>query len=244
MAIGDYPTPAQAGIYIGEWHIDDAYSVDWNWRSTTSPLFDYRRPRMVNAAIGKELVVGSLSINFRYPGYLFHAISETLKNLPQDLAGPDIATAIEAARNGTSYVEHYLDVMRSGTIAERINLLMEAAVKGPTALRKVSALGYVAENLLKADSDSGGKRLYPDVFDAQYSGLGRVYPVDIWVHYGDLDEPHVAKLIKNVVFTTKGEQVHAGAMAAGGLSASGINVLELYSFFAQTVESYTMDPSS
>lgn len=243
MPIGDYPTPAQAGIYIGQWHVDEAYSIDFNWRSTTGPLFDYRRPRMVNAAIGKELVIGSLAINFRYPGYLFHAIAETWKKLPDELAGPDISTALEGARNGTSYVENYLDVMRSGTIAERINLLLEAAAKGPTALRKVSALGYVAESLL-AGGDARGKTQYPDVFDAQFEGTGRVLPIDVWIHYGDLDEPHLAKVIKNVVFTSKGEQLHAGAMAAGGLSASGINVLEVYSFFAETVESYTIEPSS
>jgi len=236
MSIGSYPTPAQAAIYIGQWHVDDAYSIDFNWRSTTEPLYDYRRPRFVNASIGKELVIGSLAVNFRYPGYLYTAIADTLKTIPDT----DFQAAAEGARSGSSFVEHYLDLMRKGDAQSRIALLMDAAAEGPNVLRKVSALAYYIENLNSEILPYNDKVRYLDVFDAQFSGSGRVLPIDVWLHYGNLDEPHVARVIRNVVFTGKSEQAHAGAMAAGGLSASGINTLEVYSFFAQTVEAFTI----
>lgn len=234
MPYGQYATPSQSSIYIGEFHVDDCYSVEWSYRDNRNPLYNYFDDEVVTTSLGKKIVVGSLSINFRYPGYLSYAINNARGQSTVD----DIKTLTE---NGKSFVETYLTEMRKGTAAERMKLLIGAAVIGPQALNKMSALAYLSQQgPARVATHGKDTSKFPDVFDTQNPDLD-VIPVDIWTHFGELDEPHVAQKIEGTVFVGESQQIQAGATAAGGLSASGINVLEVYSFWAKRVTKYRIN---
>lgn len=233
-----YPTPSQSAIYIGEYHIDDAYAVDWNSNDSNSPLYTYFKKTYVNVSLGKQLVTGSLAINFRYPGYLTYAVAEARKTFTT----AQINEISQHTRDGKASLEFYLDTMRSGSTEDRLRLLMESAAQGAEQLDKMSALSFMAQSG-GANIDQGGATTrYLEVFDVQNPWEVETSPIDIWVHYGDLDQSHIADIIEDVMFTGKSKQIQAGVLSGGGISASGNNILELYSFYAKRVTQVQIDP--
>lgn len=238
MAYGNYPTPSQTGIYVGEFHVDDAYSVEWKYRDNRTPMYSYFDQEVVNVAHGKKIVVGSIAINFRYPGYLPFAIKEAR----QKKYDADQIRNIQ--QEGHSYFDQYLDEMRTGDANERMRLLLQAAAIGPKALEKMSALAYISSLSGTPVEGAIGRQIeFQDVFDVQDEGNGGIIPVDIRTHFGDIDEVHVAEIIEDVVFVGESQQIQAGATAAGGLSASGSNILQVYSFWARKVTKVRIDPT-
>lgn len=234
MAYGNYITPSQSGIYIGEFHVDDCYAVEWQYRDNRVPVYNYFQEEVATTSLGKKIVTGSIAINFRYPGYLAYAIDKAKSSASS-------ANQIKAlTEQGKSFVDTYLTEMRKGSASDRMKLLLAAAIVGPRALDKMSALAYLSQ-LGPASAAQGGdaSHKFPDVFDVQKPGLD-VIPIDIWTHFGEIDQSHVAQQIEGVVFVGESQQIQAGAGASGGLSASGINVLEVYSFWAKSVSQYRM----
>lgn len=239
MSYGSYPTPSQVGIYIGPYHVDDAYSVEWQLTDTSSPMFTYFNKYWVNVAKGKQIISGNIGINFRYPGYLATAIRAARKRaeIPEDI--------IEKTKTKSGFIDNYLSEMRDGTASERLDLLIQAAEGGDEVLRKMSALAYAAQNFSDDFSSVGGKYMenYVDVFEEQRQWNDKIVPVDIWTHYGNTNEIHIAEVLEDVVFTGKSKQNQAGASPSGGLSASGINIIEVYSFFAKDVRTVKINPN-
>lgn len=235
MPYGDYLTPSQSAIFIGEYHVDDAYSVEWSYKDSRSPLYNYFDDEVVTSSLGKKIVVGTLAINFRYPGYLSFAISEARG---KQIESQDLKRSSESKNE---FLAYYLDKMRSGTAAERMKLLLEAAIAGPQAMQTMSAIAYASQDKIVNIQDKSVP--FKDVFDAQKPGLD-VMPIDIWTHFGDLDQPHVAQKIEGVVFVGESQQIQAGASPSGGLSASGINILEVYSFWAKRVVKYKFNQAT
>lgn len=234
MAYGDYLTPSQSAIFIGEYHIDDAYSVEWSYKDSRSPLYNYFDDEVVTSSLGKKIVVGTLSINFRYPGYLSYAINEAKGKY---LEGEALK---EASESKNEFLAYYFDQMRKGSVSDRMRLLLEAAIAGPQAMQTMSRLAEASQLSLSKLNDKS--IAFKDIFDAQKPSLD-VNPIDIWTHFGDLDKPHVAQKIEGVVFVGESQQVQAGASPSGGLSASGINILEVYSFWAKKVVKYKFNSS-
>jgi hypothetical protein len=233
---GNYITPSQSAIYIGEYHVDDCYSIEWNYRDNRNPLYSYFNDEVVSTSLGKKIVVGSLSINYRYPGYLPWAIKEARSI---SLSGSIDVKQIH--QDGRNFVDTYLTEMKNGTAAERMKLLLAAAIVGPKALNRMSALAYLSQQGLSLGLRGvDSQQEFPDVFDIQNPDLD-VVPVDIWTHFGDIDETHVAEKIEGAVFIGESRQVQAGASASGGLSASGINLLEVYSFWAKKVTKFRFE---
>lgn len=235
MPIG-YPTPSQVGIYIGPYHVDDVYSIEYDFRDSRTPLYNYFNDIAVGSSSGKKIVVGVLAINFRYPGYLTYAIEQERKK------SIDIDKISEISRDGETFVSNYVREMRTASADERIRLMLQAANIGAIALQKMSALSYLSQFGGQGFSlESGNKVGYDSVFDAQNITGNQIKPVDIWVHYGDIDSDHIAEVLEDVVFTGERKQIQAGATSAGGLSSSGQNILEVYSFWAKKKSQYSID---
>lgn len=232
MTYGEYLTPSQSAIFIGPYHVDDAYSVEWSYKDSRAPLYNYFQDEVITSSLGKKIVVGTLAINYRFPGYLPFAIGNV-----HDRAN-DAELGLAKA-NGSAYVDYYLDQMKKSDASARMRMLLEAAIVGPLAMQRMSALTYLSQT--DANYATGSNTKFPDVFAVQKPDLD-VIPVDIWTHFGDLDRPHVAQKIEGVVFVGESQQIQAGASPAGGLSASGVNILEVYSFWAKKVEKFRFDP--
>lgn len=241
MAYGNYPTPSQTGVYIGEFHVDDAYGIEYSYTNSRSPMYSYFKEEVVNATLGKKIVTGVLSINWRYPGYLQYAIREARE---KHINPADIK---QVTRDGKSWVSQYLDEMRDGNTDDRMRLMLQAAALGPVAMNKMSALAYYSR-LGNKSAGAGVASIFPshtyseDIFDVQHDHTHNVIPVDIWTHYGDIDEVHIAEVIQDVVFTGSRKQSQAGATTGGGMSSSGMNVIEVYSFWAKSVKQLRVDP--
>lgn len=233
-----YVTPAQSAIYIGPYHVDDAYAVEWEHKDSNSPIYTYYKKNYVNTSLGKQIVVGSLAINFRYPGYLAYAVANARKAAAQ---GSSLAIQ-EFDKHSKASVNEYLDKMRIGTADERLKLLIEAAADSEARLEVVSALAYLSGTAAATQLEGKGNTPFSEVFDVQNPWDVEVMPIDVWIHYGDLDEIHVADIIRGVMFTGKGKQIQAGVLTGGGLSASGNNLMELYSFYASEVNQVLIDP--
>jgi len=238
MAYGNYITPSQTSIYLGALHVDDAYSIDWQYRNSRTPMYNYFQEEVANAALGKKLVTGTISINFRYPGYLEYAVEKARNGVSSSEGAKRYIAGL--TQNGKAATDTYLNEMRDGTASSRMTLLLQAAIAGPASLARMSALAQMAQTTYQNSNQRFTE--FQDMFDVQNPHLD-VVPVDIWTHFGDIDEVHVAQRIEDVVFVGESQQVQAGASPSGGLSASGINILEVYSFWAKKVTKITVDPS-
>lgn len=269
MNFGDYPTPGDVKIYIGTNYVDDAYRVDYNEQNSKVPLSGYHQKHHVQVADGKVIVVGNIIIHFRFPGYLTYAIknvlnvveegklsdaSQTVGRDPSGLDGgigvfvgsDDHSSAKGAAfRLGTrDNVLRSIEAIRRGTVDQRVRSLVASHELGffeqqSTLLNTVFGQfkGSGAANP-KFDPLQSPVEMSPDSFFGAGAGL------DLRLYYGYIGGTsqgvYVTEVLRGVHFTGKRKVVNAST-SGGDLSASGQSILEVYPFFARSVDSLVQD---
>lgn len=81
-----YFSGAQARIYIGDVYVDEAIEVDGTYSVEKIPIYGYASHHWNTIATGRVIVSGTLSINYKYDGYLW-ACLKALQNSKQGLSG-------------------------------------------------------------------------------------------------------------------------------------------------------------
>ena len=216
----NYPSPAEVKIYLNEvdW-VDDAYRLDYTLSVPRTPLYDYTSQFYKDVAEGHAIVQGQLVINFRFPGYLRHAISGRLSPDPGKL------------RSLTTAADLFEDMTR-GSAADKVRKLLIYKKSG--AMRNAKQVSNIAH---------GGDIVNPPPInrlslshDTPTGGDG----FNILIKYGG-DEAMYTKIIKNCHLVGEGQVISASAIAGGDLSSSGMPILEMYSFFGRSVEDRVED---
>lgn len=207
MHIGAYPTPAQTSIFINDIWIDDAYRIEFRVQDPKYPLYGYNEPEFTAVARGRKLVLGNLTINYRFPGYLTSAIEDTYVRTPN-------------VRDEVTLAEQ---ILRADSIAQRIQLLDEARLGGYE--------DHVVEQIeqyWKNNNDQGRQHLL-------VSEVNLRHQVNLVLRYGGRGELVSRYNINDVKFTGQAQTLSAAATSGGDSSASGMPIYEIYSFIARDI---------
>lgn len=229
MRVGDHPTPITTRVLVGGVEIDDGYDLRWQVQDSTRPLFDYAHPHYRAIATGQALVSGSLSITWRYPGYLSVAIRNAIESLPDRLS-----SAADIAQGHNERLAEWAQRMLNATANQRIQLMADAMRVGPDFFRQISTLSAYIERGFQQPTEQ--EFVLPHEQQKEVTGtLLRTSPITIEAHHGDIEEPHLVNRLDGVVFVGASSQETAGALGGGGPSASGVPLFETYPFFARRV---------
>jgi len=258
MNFGDYPTPGDVKIYIGTNYVDDAYRIDYDERNNKVPLVGYHQKHFVQVADGKVMIVGNIIIHFRFPGYLTYAIKSVL-NRGEDAALAEGAKGSEAPPGTTSgqasptrtkaygpsskdTVIQAIELMRKSTVDQRVRALVLSHENGyfdqQSTLLKTVYGQFRGGSSPKFDPLESPVEMSPEAFMGAGTGL------DLRLYYGYIGGTdqgvHVTEVLRGVHFTGRRKVVNAST-SGGDLSASGQSILEVYPFFARSVDSMVQD---
>ena len=229
MRAGNYPTPAQVSVFMGDIWLDDAYRIEYRDQNPLIPIYGYAESEFTAVAQGKRIVQGSLIINYRYPEYLRAAID----GMGKKRVVMDSSVALAHALENTS-------------ISERIAALEQARMVGVgKELGKVYVDKYTPSPYFH-DREEG----YASGSTARYlaentrvniPSTTAIDPSDeeielrIW-----FDTPQRAPyytVIEGVRLVGRAVAISNSAHGAGDSSSSGQNLFELYTFFARRITS-------
>jgi hypothetical protein len=93
-----YFTGAQVRLYIGNLFIDELYALQYQLMANVVPIFGYPSRYFDALGEGRSIVQGQLVLNFVHQGYLYAALSNTLrqqKQVQQSTNGTKIAQAMK-----------------------------------------------------------------------------------------------------------------------------------------------------
>lgn len=237
MGRGNYPTPAQVSVFVGDVWVDDAYRIEFRDQNQLIPLYGYADKEFTAVAQGKRLVQGSLIINFRYPEYLRAAIEgHGSKRVEMDKA---IALAHQ---------------LRNAPIEERIALLEEARMRGVgKEIGKVYVNQYVPEaeladigDLTPAEFEAFGEENYNSVVPSTMA-LSPDEEINFKIYFDTPEYSRYYTMIRGVRLVGRAMTV-SNAVGGGDAGGSGMPLYEIYSFFARKVENkkiqkWTNDPT-
>ena len=202
-------TPCNVGIYIGGYKISEAFRVDWDARDSKTPLYGWADSDFTAVSPGRRIVTGRLVINYRYPGYLHHAIR-------QFEAGQSPINRAQAVRENDLF-----DQVRGRTPEERVKFLAQLAAK----------------NYGDNTAGAGGMRKSM-VTTSGFNDLQRGFDILI-AYGDIMSESHIEVTIKNAYIVGQSQTISASATGGGDVSSSGSPIYEIYSFFAkEIVEDY------
>lgn len=221
-------TPSHIGVFLGNYLIDDIFSIEIESKETNTPAFGLYSKEWSTVIGGKSLVIGNFSINFRYPGYLNQAVLRAQENTKD--------TDIEEQKLEQEYQRVFDEIMRTGDAEQRIQALTMARARSK---KEFSRAAEALDRIIK--SMPASSKIIPDVFSTQFNNYIRNKPIDIWIHYGKLNEKHTAYCLEDVVFQGCAMEANAGANPSGGMSASGVGLLEIYSFIAKKKTGYLFE---
>jgi len=255
MNFGDYPTPGDVKIYIGTNYVDDAYRVDYDERNNKVPLVGYHQKHFVQVADGKVMIVGNIIIHFRFPGYLTYAIKSVLNRM-EDGALSDGSGAPQGAASGqpnptrtTAYglpskdtVIQAIELIRKSTVDQRVRALVVSHKFG--FFDQQSTLLNTVYGQFKGDASPKFDPLESPVEMSPEAFMGAGTGLDLRLYYGYIGGTdqgvHVTEVLRGVHFTGRRKVVNAST-SGGDLSASGQSILEVYPFFARSVDSLVQD---
>lgn len=233
MALKDFPTPANVNVFIGGYLIDDMYSISYEHSDGSIREYTTMSRGPVAVTSGKTITRGTLALNYRQPGYLYKAIE-----LVRDKN--EITMTSQESKSQAEWDREFYTIMRTGSVAERLDAMIAARERGHSIAKRGSKLlSAVLANQPKLKS---GDILESSVFDDQFINYSQNSPIDIYIHYGRLDTEHSVDKLVDVVFTGVAKELNAGANPSGGMSASGVGILEIYSFSCKNIVSYTTNP--
>lgn len=225
MIPGNYPTPSNVKLYIGDVYLDDAYRVDWQAQNPKTPLYSWADNKYRAVAQGREIVSGRLIINYRFPGYLIAALEGQTGGEP--IYYNDIKNAV--ARN--------VETMATATTEDRIEALMSAHTKNDDGqdldILQAALKSINSPNLSTASKNK--KTAYQ---------AGAQIPFDIKIIYGDVEGYHLSKTLRDCHITGESQTISGAATGGGDMSSSGSPIYEVYSFFCRSVDESFSNPSA
>jgi hypothetical protein len=234
-----YPTPSTTRYFIQGVEIDDIFRVDFRRNVQHQPIYGYNSKQYGFIAEGKELVMGSIIINFRYPGYLRNIVLRQLqgKERMQEEFGSKFST--ENAISNASLQMTLDDVDMQGSTTDKMAILANRMTEALRTQR-------VATNndIVKKLKDVFEQKFYsttrvdePTALESPLS-THRAYPFDLSVqygfHHGNAIPYH--RVFRDCVLTGESETVSAAAGAGNDMSSSAQPILETYQFFARTID--------
>lgn len=224
MLPGNYPSPSNVKIYIGDIYIDDAFRVDWQAQNPKTPMYSWSDSEFKAVAQGREIVTGRLLINYRFPGYLASAIKRSAQLGPSD------------PKRQRSRVRENVEQLATGTTDERIQALMDANSKDDNGLD----LGMIQAALKSINTPTV---LNPGKHKKAPYRAGAVTPFDIKIIYGDAEGYHLTKMLQDCHITGESQTISGAATGGGDMSSSGSPIYEVYSFFCRNVEESFNNPT-
>jgi hypothetical protein len=232
-----YPAPASVTYYIGDLLIDDIFRVDFQRKINHQPVWGYDSQKYDFVAKGKELVTGNIVINYRYPGYLKIAIKKYAE-LRSEME--KIVNTKFGADQLPQYDPTFIKGFVASNVSQRLEILsnkLKSYQKGPTSVELI--------NKLKQDlrRNFGTEKTTPDSIDPgaeQFKSIldyDEIYPFDMNIRYGfqNVTGGYIRKF-KDCVVIGEGQTVSAAANGGDDMSSSAQPILEVYTFFAKSVE--------
>jgi hypothetical protein len=217
MRLGDYPTPAQIVVQLGDVWLDDALRIELHDQNPKIPVYGYNEVRPGAFVQGRAFVSGSIAINYRFPGYL-------------DSAAGMVSDAVEEGK-----IKYRLDEMvqwvskiRNATVAERINML-----EGARQVGNLDQMGKALEIALRGKPTNTS---IPTIINRDAS-----QGFTIRIYFDTPDSAIYYRAIEGVRFTGKQMVANNSAGAGGDMSSSGRPLLEVYTFLGTQVTDYRSD---
>lgn len=214
MHLGSYPTPAQVYLYVGGVWIDDAFRVEFRKVNEKVPLYGFDEVLWSGVALGHTLVTGNLILNYRYPGYLWTLVKESLHTDVTVQASPMVQLA---------------HALIGATPEKRIEIIEQA--------RQLNKLQEV-QSVLRQITNSAQYRVQDEIEDPVGSVFrdsdGNHLPISIKIYFDKPDYSVYHREIVDIHFTGVSQAMSASA-SGGDSSASGRPIFEVYSFFAKDV---------
>lgn len=257
MLLGEYPTPGDVKIYIGAALVDDAYRVDYNEQNNKIPLAGYHQKHFVQVADGKVMVVGNIIIHFRFPGYLTYAIKNVLNQQEQQafedahrgVVLTDLVSRVRRESQKTKVgsrdsVLRAIEEIRRSSVDDRVRALVASHELG--FFNQQSALLNSVYGVFEGQESKEAKYdpLQSPVEMAPDTYMGGKASLDLRLYYGYIggvnQGVYVTEVLRGVHFTGKRKVVNAST-SGGDLSSSGQSLLEVYPFFARSVDSVVED---
>ena len=244
MRSGNYPTPAQVSVFLGEIWLDDAYRIEVRDQNPLIPLYGYGESEYTAVAQGKRIVQGSLIINYRYPEYLRAAIDG------QGHKQVDMDRSVALAH-----------ALRTAPIEERIALLEDARMSGVGREAKDIFISQFIGAQAQESLAHASPEIREQVMEAQRqasstggaiaSGM-RTDPredLTLKIYFDTPDRCEYYARVEGVRLVGRAMTISNAANSGGDASSSGQNLFELYPFFARRVtnvkiQSWQVDPVS
>jgi len=244
-----YPSPSNVTYYIRDLLIDDVFRVDFQRKANHQPIWGFDSTTFDFVARGKEMVNGSIILNYRYPGYLRNAILEAA-NADYDTK-KIVNQRMENANNSKDPVTFFqtIDNMTLENKAKMISneiskkLLQDRAIKDyralPGSLRTSTLVTELKNNMRKMygthttrDGDPSDKEDYfRSILDEK-----ELQFFDLIVRYGyqGVSGGYI-RTFKSCLIYGESQTISAAAVGGGDLSSSAQPILEVYPFLAKTI---------
>lgn len=248
-----YPSPSTVTYFINDILIDDMFRVDFQRKVNYQPIWGYDSRKFDFIAKGKEIVTGNLIINYRYPGYLRAAIkaAEESNNAIRVAAEREIEN-----KQNSAIGQGFLQEIDSQILENKSKILSNLILKNSTSLfnRQVSEIsagtrtefniGTFRNQSLVNELKSKLRSYYGSEPEEEQNNdflspldEDDIIAFDLTMSYGfeGRGQPY-SRIIKDCVLIGESETVSASAGISDDMSSSAQPILEVYSFFARTIE--------
>lgn len=248
-----YPSPSTVTYFINDILIDDMFRVDFQRKVNYQPIWGYDSRKFDFIAKGKEIVTGNLIINYRYPGYLRAAIKSAQES--NDAIRVAAEREIESKQN-SAIGQGFLQEIDSQILEDKSKTLSNLILKNSTSLfnRQVSEIsagtrtefniGTFRNQSLVNELKSKLRSYYGSEPEEEQNNdflspldEDDIIAFDLTMSYGfeGRGQPY-SRIIKDCVLIGESETVSASAGISDDMSSSAQPILEVYSFFARTIE--------
>jgi Golgi nucleoside diphosphatase len=218
-----FPTASTVAVFLGGYHIDLAYQVQYKESADKIPIYGYSDYVYTKVAHGRKLVQGVLVVNFTFPGYLNAVLNGSVETptVPR-LYNSDIINKTPGAELN---------------IKEKIKLSLrtELPPNGTSAERKARA-EYIAsllkQNKDKATAKAALSNLYEEPENQKITDL--VSPLSLKSNNLDMDVYYQDPSLQT--WYLKFNNVHfnevSQVISQAGAEGSSDPLYEVYSFIA------------
>jgi hypothetical protein len=239
-----YVSPSQVSLWIGDAWVDDACSIEYGQMSGKELYYGYADPHFSAVGQGRVVVTGSLTIHYRFTGYLTKMIYAA--QLMHSVTKESAKISIE----WRNYVLAMAESIKKGV--ESPSNAADALIRVASQQPLVQGVSYdeISSHFKRAfwhDNTETQRRLKKALPPTMREDLSSNYyacptdphiheqfeQVDIFCNFGPDDgtiDPERIEVIENVHFTSNGKRVDNSSPEFGGMS-----VRERYEFVAKRV---------
>jgi hypothetical protein len=208
-----YLTSTETKCFIGGYWVDDLHRIEYQEQNKKVPLQGYHQKYYADVADGQSIVVGSMTVIHRYPGYLLSAIAGITKDDDVEMSDPKEKTRVTEA----------IRYLRNADPAERVKFLANAS---PKQFELYSEL---------LDATFSGIPNTRATSAVDISPIETPRGFDIFIYYYQGAAPIYARKLIGVHMTSQHAVISAG-VHGGDLGGTGLPLYENYSFFARKFE--------